>query len=343
MDDTLKLPVTRFSTAQLPGPDRWDAWRDSISVLFDVSPLAGPAALDEEHSVLGAHLGAVLFGETRFATQSFERSQRKLIGNGLDHYLVQFYAKGGYAGQVGDEEVVLRPGDIVILDLARTLRTENPSSHLYSLVIPRDVLDTALGKARPLHGEILRRDTGAARLLREHLWTLGECLPGMAASEAPMLAEATVGMVAACFRPTSEARARAEAPLAAATLNSIKRHIEARLAAPDLSPASIAAAFRLSRTTLYRMFEPLGGVNAFIQERRLARAHAALKLPANKGRRIHEIAFECGFASEAHFSRRFRDTFGVTPTSWQREAPAHGISALEEENYARWIARLRAA
>jgi len=345
MDEALKLPVTRFSTAQLPDPDRWDAWRDSISVLFDVSPLAGAAALDAEHCVIGAHLGAVLFGETRFAAQSFERSQRKIIGNGLDHYLVQFYAEGGYAGQAGDEDVVLRPGDIGIIDLARTLRTENPCSHLYSLVIPRDGLESALGKARPLHGEILRRETGAARLLKEHLRTLGECLPGMTASEAPMLAEAAVGMVAACFRPTAEARARAEAPLAAATLNSIKRHIEARLAAPDLSPASIAAAFRLSRTTLYRMFAPLGGVNVFIQERRLARAQSALALPANKGRRINEIAFACGFASEAHFSRRFRDAYGVTPTTWQREAmaPAHGIPALDEEHYARWIARLRGA
>jgi hypothetical protein len=122
MGDTTRLPVTRFSTAQHLGPDRWDAWRDSISVLFGVSPLIAATAPDDEHSVLGAHLGAVLFGETRFAAQSFERSQRKLIGNKLDHYLVQFYAKGGYAGRTGDEDVVLRPGDVCILDLAQTLR-----------------------------------------------------------------------------------------------------------------------------------------------------------------------------------------------------------------------------
>jgi AraC-like DNA-binding protein len=344
MNKTLKLPVTRFSTAQLPGPDRWDAWRDSISVLFDVSPRAPSAVADEEHSVLGAHLGAVLFGETRFVAQSFERSQRTIIGNGLDHYLVQCYTEGGYAGQAGDEDVLLRPGDICILDLAQTLRTQNPRSHLYSLVIPRDVLDAALGRARPRHGEMLRRESGAAQLLKEHLRTLGQCLTGMAASEAPMLSEATVGMVAACFRPTAEARARAEAPLASATLSRIKRHIEARLDAPDLSPASLAAAFRVSRTTLYRMFEPLGGVNAFIQARRLARAQLALLLPANKDRQIHEIAFDCGFASEAHFSRRFRAAYGVTPTAWRREAtvPAHGDLTLEEYNYARWIAQLRA-
>jgi AraC-like DNA-binding protein len=146
---------------------------------------------------------------------------------------------------------------------------------------------------------------------------LGQCLPGMAASEAPMLSEATVGMVAACFRPTAEARARAEAQMTAATLRRIKRHIEARLDAPNLSPASLAAAFAYRAPRSTECLSPWAG---------------------------HEIAFDCGFASEAHFSRRFRDAYGVTPTAWRREAtvPAHVDRALEEYNYARWIARLRA-
>ena len=70
----------------------------------------------------------------------------------------------------------------------------------------------------------------------------------------------------------------------------------------------------MSRATLYRLFEPLGGVSSYIQERRLARAYAALIHPAHRHRPIYDIAFDCGFASEAHFSRAFRLFFGLPPS-----------------------------
>jgi AraC-like DNA-binding protein len=205
-------------------------------------------------------------------------------------------------------------------------------------------LEAVLPASGILHGQILRRESGAARLLSEHLHTLSQTLPDMAAREAPMLAEAAISMVAACFRPTAETRERAGASMVAATLDTIKRHIEARLDRPSLTPASIATAFRLSRSSLYRLFEPLGGVSGYIQERRLARAHAALLQPANRGRRVHEIAFDCGFSSEAHFSRSFRSAYGIAPSALQKEGgrAARLTWLLEDEyNYARWIAQFR--
>jgi hypothetical protein len=83
-------------------------------------------------------------------------------------------------------------------------------------------------------------------------------------------------VIAACFRPTAESLERTRAPIAVATTSHIKRYIEQHLASPELSPASICAAFGLSRATLYRLFEPLGGIASSIRERRLARTYAEL-------------------------------------------------------------------
>ena len=109
--------------------------------------------------------------------------------------------------------------------------------------------------------------------------------------------------------------------------------------------------FRISRTQLYRLFEPLGGVARYIQEQRLVRACAELSNPAHDHRRIYEIAFAWGFSSEAHFSRLFRHTFGQSPSevrarvratlsSAGRPTPAGSASG---SSYAEWVRQLRRA
>jgi AraC-like DNA-binding protein len=53
--------------------------------------------------------------------------------------------------------------------------------------------------------------------------------------------------------------------------------------------------------------------------------------PAQHHRRIYEIAFELGFQSEAHFSRLFRSTFGMSPSDVR--ARAHeAFSALGQQD-----------
>ena len=49
----------------------------------------------------------------------------------------------------------------------------------------------------------------------------------------------------------------------------IKRHIDEHLGDPDFGAAQVAEAFGLSRPTLYRLFEPLGGVAAYNEEQAL--------------------------------------------------------------------------
>ena len=52
------------------------------------------------------------------------RDRRKTVADGLDHYLVQLYAKGGLVGEAGDRGRVLRGGDVQILDLTQSNVTQ---------------------------------------------------------------------------------------------------------------------------------------------------------------------------------------------------------------------------
>ena len=54
------------------------------------------------------------------------------------------------------------------------------------------------------------------------------------------------------------------------------RFIDHHLASSDLSPALLEASLPLSRSSLYRLFEPLGGVGNAILQRRLDRSMKVL-------------------------------------------------------------------
>jgi len=149
----------------------------------------------------------------------------------------------------------------------------------------------------------------------------------MTMAEAPLVAQATTDMIAACFQSTTETTERARAAIDQTMRQRIQRHITAHLESPSLHTEALCAEFRISRSQLYRLFEPLGGVAHYIQEQRLTRACAELCNPAHDHRRIYEIAFALGFSSEAHFSRVFRSTFGVSPSDVRGRAQATRVNA----------------
>jgi AraC-like DNA-binding protein len=94
----------------------------------------------------------------------------------------------------------------------------------------------------------------------------------------------------------------------------IQRHIRANLADPRLSPASVAEALHLSRTTVYAALSPdEEGVAAEIRRQRLERARAML-LDPSQTRSVAQIAHAVGLPNAAHFSRIFRARYGLNPS-----------------------------
>ncbi|WZB63088.1 helix-turn-helix domain-containing protein [Achromobacter xylosoxidans] len=100
----------------------------------------------------------------------------------------------------------------------------------------------------------------------------------------------------------------------------VREHIERHLDAGHLSPETIAAALGISRSSLYRLFLRDGGVNAYIQGRRLDRCFDELLLAAGGHIGIAELAYRYGFSSESAFSRAFRLRFGASPSEVRAHA-----------------------
>jgi len=106
-----------------------------------------------------------------------------------------------------------------------------------------------------------------------------------------------------------------------------KDFITAHLDDPELSVERIAARMGCSPRYIFRAFEAEEMTpSQFIWSTRLARARVALGSVACAGRTISEIAFSLGFSSSAHFSRVFRDRFGISPRDFRRAGTASPTS-----------------
>ena len=101
----------------------------------------------------------------------------------------------------------------------------------------------------------------------------------------------------------------------------VKAYIEAKLADPELSVERIAHACNISVRGLHRLFaeDPTGSVSSYLWGRRLIRCAEVLRDPSQAYRAITDVCFSYGFSSSSHFSRLFKDRFGVSPARYRIE------------------------
>jgi AraC-like DNA-binding protein len=244
-----------------------------------------------------------------------DRTSRHAGLDGVEGYSVLFQLKGRSGFDLDGNFVELVAGDLVLVDPTRpmTVFNEAGGAHHMALHMPRRQVVSHLGfePKNPLrHG-----GTAPHRLLVQ---LMGDALrePGRAAAAPePQMQLVVYDLLAALFaRPGS------------GTLSSytdrqfarIRSTIEARFADPDLTPATIAEEARISPRYLQKLFSARGmTTSGFIHALRLDHASRLLHRRAlsRSDLPLSEIALASGFTDYPHFSRRFREYFGHSPSA----------------------------
>jgi AraC-like DNA-binding protein len=244
----------------------------------------------------------------------------KLVTNGAMHI-----EQGRQARRIG-------PGEIVLVESSQAYRQSfGEQTDMIALRFPSHALKER-GLRHALRG-LITPDMSAADTR-----AIGELVMSIAAQR---------GETSAAFRyrqgdqllelidlliedPAALTRARSSD----ATLFRARRFIAQNLRNPELTVPLIAAAVYVSEAHLSRLFRAEGqSVMRYVWQSRLALAADMLR----RGRRgerggcsdggrvqIGDIAYRCGFSTPAHFSRAFRERYGISP----REAlAANGCEA----------------
>ncbi|WP_253741381.1 helix-turn-helix domain-containing protein [Rhodococcus sp. KB6] len=136
---------------------------------------------------------------------------------------------------------------------------------------------------------------------------------------AEQLGEASIELARALVASIAHANPDASAPRSALAMTSIRRYIREHLHDPALNPARIAHAHNISLRQLYKICSDNGfRIEQWIITQRLQKARDELARPATVDLPIATIAHRAGFVDAGHFSRRFRQAYGLSPTRWRQ-------------------------
>jgi AraC-like DNA-binding protein len=316
------LVFSSFSTDGLPIGDAAAIWCESISPMF----ASRPVVPERFHgSIEACLLDRLVLARGHASAQEFRRDRRMQRRDGIDHVLVQFYRAGGYRGEHAGKAIDVRPGDIGILDLAAETHTLDSDFRSLTLVIPRDELRPLLGQV-DCGGITIPGRSPLGRILTSLLAATWHNLPALGARDAPHAAQTVLAALASCIQAHRD-DATGAPPELPATAAAVRDYIEQTLAHPGLDPNHLCGVFRCSRSYLYRLFAPEGGVVRYIQARRVARCYAELTQAAGRGTRVTDIAARWGFVNPSHFSRVFRETYGIAPREARRSSSAGSAPA----------------
>ncbi|WP_292436925.1 helix-turn-helix domain-containing protein [Mesorhizobium sp.] len=327
------LEPLSFSTLKLAPEDQFTAWQAHVAPLVEVklpdnkSPDDGFPA---DHTAW--NLGGMLIVEQRAPAHSYMRSAAKLRSSSIDHWYVVVPHTGRSWTEVDRRVAEGQPGKLEIRSLGYPFRGRTTESESLFLYLPRDLFADAAGTLDANNNSILSGNF--ANLLIDYVNSIVTRLRDLTAEDLPRIVHATRSMIIACLAPPAEHAAAAEQLASVALMERARRYVQNNLDAARLTPDSMCRALGVSRSRLYQLFEPSGGVLHYIQSRRLLAAHLALSDPADS-RRIVEIAEAFGFSSAANFSRAFSKEFGYSPREGRRTMvlprPAHSVSLGEHE------------
>jgi AraC-like DNA-binding protein len=316
-----RIPSIVFTTDALPHAQRLEAWNaqfHTLNTVFVPDPAASTLDVTNENWLLGG----MLFSANQITGSRFERHPQHIRHDGLDHWVVRVLRRGRNRIRFGADSHVLLPGQPVLFSLAGGWVSEWADSAWISLCLPRDAFPEISGGLASLGPGPLVGP--GADLLASYLFMLEQQLRDGSPDRVPVLADATAAMLAACLLRNVAPRAITAEAVAVAQFERVRAMIRQHMASPTLNAERLSRMVGMSRSSLYRLMEPHGGVTSYIQALRLRVAHALLSDPALAAFPIAALAERVGFFDASAFSRTFRTTFGYAP----REARAAALAGM---------------
>ncbi|WP_230168604.1 helix-turn-helix domain-containing protein [Roseomonas sp. CECT 9278] len=312
------LRAAAFSTEGLPPERQFAAWRDQCAALVEmIAPLSSGPGFAAAHQVWD--LGGMALSRVRAPAATWRRTAAQIRRDSIDHWVIGISRGGEQVLRSANGCGTVPAGIPYGFSLNEPIEGRREDMDWIALFVSRDLFpERAHAIDAALHAPL---DGPLGRLLGTHIEQLAMQLPRMTEADLPHAAAATRALIGACMSGPTAPLHDAAQQVEGTRLARIKAIIRRNIASPSLGPRRLCQLGEVSRSQLYRLFTPLGGVARYIQAERLRQAERAIADPADR-RDIARIAEGLGFYDASSFSRAFRREFGITPRDLRAAAQA---------------------
>jgi AraC-like DNA-binding protein len=332
------ISCARFCLSAIPRNRRGEEFRARLGGSWDAELIEDDAPFEMTSTY--AHLADMTLTVSNYPARRVARPRACVQADRLDHLYVQIpFAEVAMEVKTEGRVVAIEPGRPIIMDLARSFDTLQGAGRSVQAFMPRKAIEKLLPKADDVHATLLQG--AAAGILVDHLRSLARRLTDLPVEDAPAIARSTMHLVAASLDGTGDSAEVARPAIEEALMRQAMRLVDDRLLDHRLDTAGLASALRISRATLYRLFEPQGGVAKCIKVRRLTRIRDLLSVACPRPS-LANVAADYGFSSGAHLSRAYREHFGqcpseVVPTVRNQDIGGGEKRGVTEGGLAAWL------
>lgn len=309
-----------LSTEAVQSHRRVSYWREAICDIFvELDCEAIRPSSDFYGKIVNRPIADLQFSDVTSSGQRVLRSQSRIARSGNDYFLISVQTQG--SGRVSQDGRVaeLSRGDFALYDSTRPyeLMFDAPFSQFVARV-PRSAVTNRLIAPEWLTARRIDGRQGVGRIALSYLAELERQLPTLDDQASGRLSDTFLDLITLALAAPVQERPQMS-NVRQSQLYRIQCFIDAHLSDPELTPASIASAHRITVRYLNMLFAGAEmSVARWIWQRRLEKCERDLTDPRHAGRTIGEIAYSWGFNDLTHFSRTFKARYGQSPKDYRQ-------------------------
>jgi AraC-like DNA-binding protein len=306
---------TVLTTTEIPGRKRAQFWQDAVCDTFVELDCQVRADRPFFGELATTQCDGVHFSNVRSEGQIVKRTRTRIRRAREEVMLISLQVSGiGVIAQDG-REARLEPGDFACYDSTRpyTLRFNSEFEQLV-LHMPRDAMVRRIGRTEAWTARRVEAASPVGSLVLPFVRRTAAVVSDVAPATASRLSDTCLSLVTAALGERLGDGIAGQSSGRTALTFRAKAVIESNLHDHGLNTEKIAALLFISPRYLQDLFHAeQTTVSDWIWKRRLEKSRRDLADPMRAYDSIAQIALACGFTDFGHFSRRFKEAFGVPP------------------------------
>jgi AraC-like DNA-binding protein len=312
--NTNPSPSESVSTNGIKASERREFWQTRTGSLFGSYQLEVPGAkafdASFEYTTVADLILCRLSADVPHRVTRSDASTRR---EDRGYLKAVMQAKGRTVLEQKGRTTLLRPTDWTIYDTSRPhIITIPERAEMFMLMIPRQKIVTRNLDPQDIAGRRFSGRQGVGKLMWNLIPAAFEQIPTLRERSSYDVADMLAQMIRLAILDSFEQCLPADSK--DAMRERVKLYIEGHLRDADLSISKLARVAHCTKRYLHMAFHPeKSSISEFILKLRLERCFEDLRNPACARRSITDIAYSWGFNNSNHFSRCFKQLYGMSP------------------------------